>query len=203
MKNTVYKLDQKNPQVLGFNDTHLILSSKHHTNFEALQSAVTNSGMLETVKVYELKSISKLTCVESDESLSVEFAVNDKVKKESFKFDNINAVRWVADAIASQENLRSEESEESPNGPLVINSGKIILALVISYLAVTAAADSSTGIEHDFEGRRSGLMKLAYFLLGLLGPYITAALAAGIIGYLAYTTYNRYKKPSKVLIYNR
>lgn len=201
MKNTVYKLEQKNPQTLGFNDDLLITSSKDHSSFDKLQDAVVKSGLLETVKTYELKSITKIQCIEGENEITIYYTDNGKEKDMSFTFENINAVRWVADAIASQQELRKEESHESPNGPLIWNLGKIVLVIGISYMAIAGAAEQVEGVDREFNGRRSGLMRLAYSALGFMGPYITALIALLIVGYFVYAAYKRYKNPALVTVF--
>jgi hypothetical protein len=203
MKNTVYKLEQKNPQTLGFNDELLIVSSKDHTSFDKLQDAVVKSGLLETVKTYELKSITKISCVEGEDDITIYYTDNGKEKEMTYTFDNINAVRWVADGIAEHQQLKKEDTYESPTGPLMWNAAKAIPAAVVAYMAIVGAAEQVDGVEREFSGRRSGMMRLAYSALGYMGPYITSAIAAVIVGYFVYAAYARYKNPALVTVYTR
>ncbi len=203
MKNTVHLLDQKNPKTLGFNDELFITSSKHHTDFSALENAVAKSGLLETVKTFPLSSISKITMIDGDDSLKIEYSIDGKVKDQSFQFDNINAVHWVGDAIGKQQNMRLEEAPETTTMPLVINIGKIVLSIIATTVFIGMASDSAAGVEEDFTGRRSGIKQLLYFFLGMMGPYVTGLVGAIVTGYFCYSAYTRYKSPSKVMTYVR
>ncbi|MEO1260475.1 MAG: hypothetical protein AAFZ15_16890 [Bacteroidota bacterium] len=202
MKNQTFRLDEENRKTIGFNDDHIIISSKKHQDFESLLASQKKSGLMESVKTIPIKSIQKLRYNNKEDLFSIHYNnEKGKTKKDQIKLADSSLKIPFIEAISELKGFQKEEVSESKTQPLLINIGITLLAVAFTWIARGMAIDAMHGEHYQATGRKSGLKNLMAGAIESLGPTWTVVIGAIITIYLAYRAYNRYQNPGTVITY--
>lgn len=202
MNNRIIKLEEKNRKVFGFSDEQIIISSKGHSTFDSLAASAEKSGMLESVKVIPIRSLTEIMYNEKEDALKIKFEQGGKNKKESLTLDDPSMRNAIVNTIGEQLGLNKSVEEESKTQPLLLNLLFVVLIPIFTWVARNLAIDAQNGIEYEATGRRSGLKQLFANAVEFIGP--TGVVIIGVLGlaFMGYKTYQRYNNPASEVKYS-
>ena len=205
MKNTIAVLEGRKFKVFGFSDQEVILSSRHHSSFESLLSAVEKSGFTETVEHFPISLIEELSYNEGSKGLELKFKnKKGKSKKKQLVFKKKEQKNTFIPNLASLGDFKQHIETEKKIRPLIGTFFFISLIAGATYWLRNVAISAENGEHLEIKsGKYSGLGQIIINITELIGP--TGVLAIGALGglYMLFLAYKRYTNPTNEITYTK
>ncbi len=202
MKNQIIQLGEKNRKVFGFTDEQIIISSKEHKSFESLIASTKKSGILESIKVIPIKSLTGLGYNEKDNAFTINYKHKDKTKKTSILLEDVEMRDSIVSKIAELKEFKKDVVDESKTKPLIINLIVVVAIPIFTWIFRNLAINSENGEHYVATGRRSGIKQLVANAIEAIGS--TGITIIGVLGlaYMIYITYKRFTNPASEISFN-
>lgn len=202
MKNRIIPLGEKNLKAFGFNEEQIVFSSKKHKTFDSLLASTQKSGMLESVKVIPVKSLTKLNFNEKDETFTIHYKKDGKTKKYSVLLSDKSLRDSVVENIAGLRDFQKNVTSESKTKPLLLNLLAIIIIPFFTWILRGMAVDAQNGEHYVASGSKRGLKQLFASAVEAIGPIGVMIIGILALMYMIYVTYKRYNNPASEIKYS-
>jgi len=201
MKNHIFKINDKNYKVFGFNNNQIILSSKNHKTFESLTESIHKAKIFESLKIISIESLIELVFNEKDKKFSIKYIKEGKVKKELVYLSDFSKRDLILSEIADLKDLQKSIVKESKTKPMFTKSLIIIGIFLVTYTLMTMAIDVQNGEQFVAKGRRKGIQHLMATISEILGVTGITILAILGVAYMIFDIYKRYNNPAFEVVY--
>ncbi len=202
MKNQIVPLTEGKYKVFGVSDDAIIFSTKNHNNFESLQEATEKSGLLESVFIILLYTVTGIRYNEENKGFDIVYDEAGDEKTLSVVPQDASERNSIAEALAGIKGFEPEQSEESKTKPLLLNLLYIAITVYVTWVGRQIAIDAEHGQHFVATGRKSGIKNLLAGIAEKLGP--NGVIMAGVIValFLIFLAYQRFNKPATEVKYS-
>jgi hypothetical protein len=200
--NLFFELEDKNWKSFLATNEEIIVSSKGHSNEEAILAAKNDKGILESIKVIPINNIQKIKFKEGAKEADFSY-YSSKENSITLTFSNPSALQQVVEFLSPKVGLKHTISSEGKIKPLLLNLLLVVLGLATTFYFRGIAVNAALGGHEVATGRKRGIAQMMYNAVEWLGPLWTTLIGLGISGYLAYNAYQRFQTPLNDIEYTR
>ena len=150
----------------------------------------------DDVKVIPLNSILKVSWNRHDDDIDVSYKPGKEKEEKNISF----STREERDAFAAQlaERLSGFQSKVVEYGKVRAAFGPLLfggLTVFFTWLLHMAAVEIAAGAEAEFSGRNSGVKRLLFWVMDVIGPVGVLIVGALVLGVTGWTLVSRVKTP--------
>ena len=203
MKNRIIFLGEKFFKVFGFNNIQIIFSSKKYITFDSLLNSTKKFKILEEELVIPIRSVKELFYNEKDETFTIKYIKNRKIKKYKVLLQDKNMRASVVSEIAEIKNFHKNISTESKTKYLFFNLLRVMAILISTWLIRGVAVSAQNGHHYvdSRHGRRARDRQILINVVETLGPTVVTIIGILVLMYRLYVTYKRYNNPALDITY--
>ena len=198
----IFKIEKNKSLIIT--TEYIAISDKNFNDYNEMKE---KSEMISHKKAFHIiknKDIHKIWFNGKGSKIKIKYAsetnVNDKLE---IIPSDINELLEIANLIGQTFSMELTETDENKLKHLMINSLKVLISLIFSYIIILASINMQNGIEYEISGRRKAFSKLLLSVVDFIGPIGTSIVCGLIIGYYIYKLVKRYKNPSRDFEYKR
>jgi hypothetical protein len=198
----IFKIE-KNKNLIVTSD-FISISRNRFKDYAEMKEKSEMISQKKSFQIIKRKDVHKLTFKEKGSTIKLNYASEINANENiNLSPSDKSELKELADSIGNRFEMQLNEIEESKAKYLTINSLKILVVLVFSYILVNASVSMQNGAEYEFSGRRQGSSRLFMSFIETIGPFGTSIICVLVLGFYIYKLIKRFKNPAKEYEYKK